>query len=61
MTRKDYELLAGVLRRARAATEIGSPQRTEIVNLISDIGSALAATYPNFDLHRFNRACLLDA
>ena len=48
MTRKHFQLIAGVLREVGASTELGDA-----------MADALATTNPNFDRKRFERASLV--
>ena len=65
MSKKDFELIARVLKRCRADSEyhtaLSGPQRRAAVasidNASIDFADELAATNPRFDRERFLRAC----
>lgn len=53
MSKKDYELIASVLRGAKAYTK-----PDDHVLLVGDFTNALATTNPRFDRARFIAACM---
>lgn len=65
MTKKDFELIARVLKRCRADSEyhaaLSGPQRRAAVasidNVAIDFADELAATNPRFKRDVFLRAC----
>lgn len=63
MTRKDFVLIANVLKdeRGRVAAEDASPERDAqlraIDNVAIDMSAVLNTTNPNFDRGRFLLAC----
>lgn len=63
MTRKDFVLIAAVLKdeRSRIAAKDASPERDAqlraIDNVAIDMSAALKTTNPNFDRGRFLLAC----
>lgn len=54
MTRKDFELIAAVLKRARQNEDAGG--HAVINGLAVNLAEALATTNPRFDRDRFIRA-----
>lgn len=54
MTRRDYELIARVLARARGP---GGLYSEDVDTLARDMADALASTNPRFDRERFLAAC----
>lgn len=57
MSRKDYELIAGVLRRSMNDHE--GLVRGALVRLARDMASELRMTNPRFNEYRFLTACRL--
>lgn len=63
MTQKDFELIAGVLRKTRPSETavVGTPNRTqadaEWTNTVEQFADALEDTNPRFDRDRFVAAC----
>lgn len=53
MSRKDYVLIASVLRRSWDATDAGSDERTTVGSVIMAMGRALEDDNPRFNYHRF--------
>jgi len=57
MTRKDFELIANVLRIGRTRTD-GTPVELSLLAAIAeDFAAELPRTNPNFDRVRFLKAC----
>jgi hypothetical protein len=54
MTKKDYELIAGVLREAYRDPEL---HRLTVTDVAKDMAAALAADNARFDRSRFLAAC----
>lgn len=59
MTRKDFELIAEVLKSSKPLTRLaGSKDRTfQWHCMVEEFASRLATTNGNFDRERFLRAC----
>ena len=57
MSRKDFELIAAVLREAHDQTDASSTARLLTDSLAEDFAHALARTNDRFDRARFLRAC----
>ncbi len=60
MTRKDYELIAGVFTKAQASIDSGKLHYTAdtlMQTLVLMMGEALAKDNPRFDYARFFAAC----
>jgi hypothetical protein len=58
MTRKDYELIARVLREKRPETRgLGLLDQQMWHGIVTAMADALPATNPDFDRSRFLRAC----
>jgi hypothetical protein len=56
MTRKDFELIARVLREAHSQLTAGSIAAIIVESLAEDFAHDLAATNPRFDRARFLKA-----
>lgn len=57
MTRKDYELIAGVLRVARDTWAGNNSGTWAVEGIAQRLSDALAADNPRFDRERSLRAC----
>lgn len=61
MTRKDYEMIASSVATAMRQWSGLTPERGDIENALSDLAHDLAgelkAANPNFQTHRFLKAC----
>lgn len=55
MTKKDFELIAGILNRAHNVTR--GEEQGVVLAIISDFASELRKTNPAFDAARFVYAC----
>ena len=60
MTRKDYELIASVLKRARTNAHAEGRSMDTLLQVTRMFCDALAADNPRFDAHRFQIACMAD-
>lgn len=59
MTKKDYECIANVLRKAREKALGNHKNMTRVlIELTSELSSTLAHTNGNFDIYKFNAACM---
>lgn len=58
MTRKDYRLIATVMRRAWDRTETGTPESEAVALMVADFTASLDAMYENFDRRKFIEACV---
>ena len=57
MTRKDYELIASAIRRAKAAQGGSVGQQIGSTDCAYTLAASLAAENPRFDRVRFLKAC----
>lgn len=63
MTKKDFELIAAAIKRAREPHALKHLETVETVldGLARDLAGELRQTNPKFDAVRFLRACGVDA
>jgi hypothetical protein len=58
MSRKDYQLIANVLRETREALGMDPACEDAIATIQSRLAAALLRDNPRFDPYRFGKACL---
>lgn len=60
MTRKDYELIASIIKRARTNAHAEHRSMSTLLAVTAMFCDALEADNPNFDRGKFQRACMAD-
>lgn len=57
MTRKDFELIAGIINKYMVSEELNIKERLILQEISRDFSIILQTTNPNFDRGRFMKAC----